>query len=671
MVRMCFFLVLHDTCICIFVQVNVQDFKEAYRETNLQSSEQILVGDRSKSLVLKSTNKPQFERHNPASMQLAPTTAATTTPPIQPHRDLMSSPLPPAQVPYHSMPEIYTAGKTGNDSDIKSCRPLSMFLMNGLDTPAALNQSQSQFESSQSESRTGMYGVDGSLLLNGNGHPLKVSDDQSQRDITDINKGDGADANFKYNNVNDSNTGLSPASNIITEPTDDYQCMVPGLKSSMISIANTADCTANSIASCVPHESMLLRHVKSAPVLNATARSVQVETRLQNSKSCDLLAVKSKVNLLEPVENRFIVHGSGESLGWNVEDTEVERYKEGENKLIKQKTVQKVQVRRRQDVYARCTRMQSTEPPKTPKAPCKENMRSEILTGIHLLPTNTVPADVLPQPSPASLIHATAAPPSTPPPSTAALLTTGPPSPVITAPPSTSPPLLPPLPAKMAPLCTENIRKEILTGIHLLPTNTVPAVILPQSPQAPLSHETTSPPLPSPSPLPLPRPLSSPKRLTSISFDMYPAYSSDSPTNKKSNCTPSSIHNGHPIPLHTISDSPSRHVTHLPPIPSGQPCPAPTNEMVVCPMPQGRLLQLENTFLQGTFVNRPPNETPGTTSSPTVAQATEDKRNMYAMAPPMTDHVQKDDILISKTPGKFPPGDTLPPEKVVFSRIVR
>ena len=138
----------------------------------------------------------------------------------------------------------------------------------------------------------------------------------------------------------------------------------------------------------------------------------------------------------------------------------------------------------------------------------------------------------------------------------------------------------------------------------------------------------------------------------SISFDVTPQFTSDTPTR--------------PITLHTQSDSPGRHVTPLPPAPTARP--ALGQKMVVGQQSK----QLDIAILKEKCPPlQPLNKCPATTSSPTVAQATIDQRKI-SFGLPLVEGRSHEDVWLSDVSGEFPPKKKLEQEqsKVLFSRIV-
>ena len=177
---------------------------------------------------------------------------------------------------------------------------------------------------------------------------------------------------------------------------------------------------------------------------------------------------------------------------------------------------------------------------------------------------------------------------------------------------------------------------------------------------------TQAPPLP-------PRP---PKRFDSISFDVQPAFISKSPTHKSTLHFSPSPHTTHPITLHTTSDSPRHHVTHVPPVPSRHPFPAESSAMVVQQMylPPNSNPQLKNTLVQGTFSSKQkysglPAAIPRPLVNEAIEEAVEEEEGPrpHPVAPPEVQH----SIWKSIVPGKFPAASKLTPRTVVFSRMVR
>ena len=217
------------------------------------------------------------------------------------------------------------------------------------------------------------------------------------------------------------------------------------------------------------------------------------------------------------------------------------------------------------------------------------------------------------------------------------------------------------------------------------PSSRLPAQdTLPPDPQPPSSTSQRAHPYPSPphtdttdtsqgsniAPLPPTQPHYPP--IGSLSFDRVAANCSIS-LKPKSPVRTSSIP-GAPTTLHTISDSPRHHVTHLPPGPA---FPTGTSAMVVGPMLMPRT-QLESTYYQGTFAPSQPKGTvaavvPG---SPTVAQATEDipagggggMPRPHPVASSGILPLEQCPILMSEVPGSFPDRSKLPSHKVLFSR---
>ena len=191
---------------------------------------------------------------------------------------------------------------------------------------------------------------------------------------------------------------------------------------------------------------------------------------------------------------------------------------------------------------------------------------------------------------------------------------------------------------------------------------------LPAAPARPPAHLSPEPLAPSPARPPAQLP---PAAVGSVSFDPDPAQYSTTPTSKSPVQTLPPHHDiGPPLTLHTLSDSPHHHVTHLPTTPSYQIHHPPSSAIVVGQMPVSNL-HLESTIVQGTY---PPTQQRDTLP---VAQATADepvgclgpRPHPVAMGTTSYLPISHCPILMSEIPGKFPHRNRVPPNSVIFSRI--
>ena len=186
-----------------------------------------------------------------------------------------------------------------------------------------------------------------------------------------------------------------------------------------------------------------------------------------------------------------------------------------------------------------------------------------------------------------------------------------------------------------------------------------------------------------------------------VSFDVYPAFLSKSdeyptqpqqqhpspPRTSSPPHTPSPSHTPSPLPavpvaVHTASDSPRHHPTHIPPCPSHHQSFPNENAMLVPTTCGPSAPKFLSTLFQGTF-NRnvyeggpyrvgcwtPPRAT-ATLAEVTEEQCSQPRQARPQLTPSPPGSPQQHRIWQSKSPGEFPPAANLSPNMVIFSRVV-
>ena len=174
-----------------------------------------------------------------------------------------------------------------------------------------------------------------------------------------------------------------------------------------------------------------------------------------------------------------------------------------------------------------------------------------------------------------------------------------------------------------------------------------------------------------------------------ISFDLHPAFLSKSdefPTQPQHQHpspprTSSPPHTPSPLPavpvtVHTASDSPHHHPTHIPPCPSHHQSFPNENAMLVPTTSAPKFLSMlfQGTFNRNVYEGGPYRARVGcwtpARATATLAEVTEEQCSQPRQAPSPPGSPQQHRIWQSKSPGEFPPATDLSPNMVIFSRVV-